>query len=106
MVICSKHGTQLTIDVSRDLQQAIKAGTPLPSFQKFVFNYLGDVAELMLISSTVADRAGVAGAESMELPDQYPTWFMELVPVCEKCIHEAGGPRDLASGWSPRKTAL
>jgi hypothetical protein len=89
MVICSKHGGQYSIHISKDLEGTIQRGERVADVQEFAFTYDGEVVQTFVVSSTVAAAAGIRGLDTAELPDHYPAWVMALVPVCEKCLEAA-----------------
>jgi hypothetical protein len=98
MVICPRHGGQISLHISRDLEEVVKSGGRLRDFKKVTFTFLGKVEETFLVSQAVAIGAGLEAIDSMELPDQYPEWVMDSSPVCVECIRDAGGFESVQGG--------
>lgn len=90
MIKCGKHGYQTGPHVSPDLAEYIHAGCPLPPFREITYCYRG-VRDVSLLTESFAAENGAVEVGDVDLPDDYPDWFVKLVPICEKCVEQALG---------------
>ena len=85
MVNCDKHGYQHSIHVSRDLFESIRRGDSISAI-RFSYTCEGLPADFFVLSLEVATANSLRDNETVELPDEYPAWVKDLVPVCQKCL--------------------
>lgn len=90
-IVCDRHGTQPGLLISPDLREAIVARKSLPNCIELFHEYLGDKVERMVFSQTFAGSEGFAASGSIPLPEDYPPWFLRLVPGCTRCVEEIAG---------------
>jgi hypothetical protein len=88
MCICSRHGATHSRLASPDLFAAVAGWQTLPPHRLVTYEYLGRTAEWMLLSLEYIERENIDDSSPMELPDDYPAWFMRLGPACSKCLKE------------------
>lgn len=88
MVDCPRHSLQFGVLTSPDLSSLINARLPIPDTRELAYEYRGELTNRMILTLAFGEANSVPEKDRIPLPDDYPSWFAELLPTCEKCLEE------------------
>jgi hypothetical protein len=86
MIVCERHGQQPGVLASPDLAELAEQGRALVPHRTIRHEYKGDEQARMIVSEEFASAENVPESRTLPLPDDYPEWYLKLVPVCGKCL--------------------
>ena len=86
--------------ISPDLEAGIKRGTACPDLILLEYEFEGEPARYFYMSKDYASGHGIKESVCLSLPDDYPQYVLNAVPICWECFSEYAGNK-----LPPRKTS-
>ncbi len=85
-VQCGKHGMQPSTHVSKDIFDNL-ANDQFRFMPVIVFFEFDDeIVESFYLSQKYAEKYNLGKNQVILLPDDYPQWTLDLLPICNECL--------------------
>ncbi len=88
MIKCDQHGFQPGVQLSPDLETAVKSARHIHDIIVLKYEYLEEIVDVFYFSRSYANQYGVSENITMPLSDDYPDYVKSTLIVCKQCFIE------------------
>lgn len=86
MLKCDQHGFQPGVQLSPDLEIAVKSARHIDDIIVLKYEYLEEIVDIFYFSRSYANQYGIDEDTTMPLPDDYPDYVKSTLIICKKCF--------------------